>query len=451
MLYQTMFLTKLHTNILIVGCMTYMFIACLIPGQAMNLMSVASILAFITQVILLFYFSHEDDCTYSETSLFYTILIYSTLLGLIFMGLSYYYDGDSFLFSKVDALCYYEESIMAADMGLTKGIKYLINRYPYDDWGAMVFDTCLMSIIPNKLFLNSIYLCTGAISSIWLFRMGKYFMPKAYAYMATLAYGTSSYMAFFHCSYLKESIFVFMVIGTLYHYNNFINRESRSSFFIAISFIILILFFRPAVSAFLIFATATFYIYTRVNYAKTFILVLILLGIFMLSISELTHIIRGNTAGGNLDAILRSTNNSNYSYSFNYFMSFIGSIAGPFPALFIASNGNPSWLQFYGAGLLYKLFLVCPFWFGIYYIIQKRNILFMPITLFVLTELIATACVCASMELRKVIIHVPFMYLIAFYGIYQYKNQHIQDDGYPYYNYLIVVAIVFLWNIIRIK
>ena len=84
-------------------------------------------------------------------------------------------------------------------------------------------------------------------------------------------------------------------------------------------------------------------------------------------------------------------------------MSDFGAFLGPFPTLFPKIDG-PARISYYGAGLMYKLFLVIPFWAGVFYAIKERVIMMIPLIVFILVEMFATAAICASLELRKVLL-----------------------------------------------
>ena len=104
-------LYKLHINIFIVGLLTIGFIATMVMEKVLFMMTFAPLLAFITQLGLLLYFSRDTDTEYSDKTLFSVVFSYTFLLGVFFILLSLYYDDDTFLFSKMDALFYYKEAM----------------------------------------------------------------------------------------------------------------------------------------------------------------------------------------------------------------------------------------------------------------------------------------------------------------------------------------------------
>lgn len=443
-------LTKLHSNLLIVGVMAYLCVAYAMPGRALTLVSVASLGAYVTQLAMLLYFTRTATRPYSAPLLFGLTLGYTMLAGILFMELSWYYEGDTFMFSKSDAFFYYAESTKAASMGLADGARYLMQHYKYDDWGSLLLDMCLMWVVPSKYLLNLTYVLMGACSTVWLYDIGRKVMPQGYAFMAALAYGTSSYMIFYHCSFLKESAFVFLVIGAMHGLYRFMERNSVAPLLEAGLCVVLILFFRPAVAAMLVCGAFAYYGYVLKGRALSVFLYLMAALCVAGAAQTAGESIDQYTAGGNMDLIVSTTSNSNYSGSFNYFMSFIAALIGPFPSLYPQESGVTH-LVFYGAGLTYKLFLALPFWFGAFWIIKERHTMLFPLLFFILLEMLATAYVCASMELRKVLLHVPFMYIIAFFGLHHYIESNDRLRLRPAVYYLFGIAVLGVWNLLRVK
>lgn len=441
-------LFKLHTYIFIVGFLTIGFIFAMTYQRSFILMSVAPIMAFITQMALLFHYSKDDHTDYSEHSLFYTVLIYTFLLNTFFMLISVYYDDDTFLFSKGDAMFYYKNSIQVTDLGLIGNLTRIVNKFESDDWGALFFDTIVLYIYPSKLLVNAIYTLLGVISSIFIFRMGKSFMPENYAFLAALAYSTSSYLGFFNCSFLKESLFVFLVVCALYSQHKAIENQSSRGLIGVAFFVFLIFFFRPAVAAFIVLSIVVYYAIVKRGHAISFFLFLGAACGFVVSLALMQQMFDNYAGGGNIDGVIAATNNASYSGGFNYFVSFFGAFLGPFPSLFPKISG-PSYLEFLGSGLFYKLFLIIPFWIGTYFVIKNKEIRMLPFLLFVVIEMLLTGAVCASLELRKVMLHVPFMYIISFYGLYHIYTRFRLANPAILICFLYTLGVTFLWNVIK--
>ena len=243
---------------------------------------------------------------------------------------------------------------------------------------------------------------------------------------------------------------MFLVISVMYFQYKAIAYNSNQSLIGVAFFLFLIMFFRPAVGAFLIMSIAIYYAIKTKGHAISLFLYIVAAVGFAISLKSMQEIVERNTAGGDIDAVIADTNNAAYSSSFNYFVSFFGAIFGPFPSLFPKPSG-PSYMEFLSAGLVYKLFLVMYFWLGIYSIIKKYVVELFPLALFILIEMLLTGAVCASLELRKVLLHVPFMYIIAFYGIYKVPmTTRLNSLPILAFNSF-VVGVLFLWNVLKVK
>jgi hypothetical protein len=278
--------------------------------------------------------------------------------------------------------------------------------------------------------------------------MGKSFMPVKFAFLAALAYSTSSYLGFFNSSFLKESLFVFLVICALYSQHKAIEEQSSRGLIGVAFFVFLIFFFRPAVSAFIVVSIFVYYGIVKRKHAISFFLFLGAAGGLVISLALMQQLFDSYAKGGDIDVVIADTNNSSYSSGFNYFVSFFGAFLGPFPSLFPKVTG-PSYLEFLGAGLYYKLFLIIPFWIGTYFSVINREYRMIPFLLFILIEMLLTGAVCASLELRKVLLHVPFMYIVSFYGLYHIFTRFRTANPAIFISFLYTLGVVFLWNVVK--
>ena len=151
--------------------------------------------------------------------------------------------------------------------------------------------------------------------------------------------------------------------------------------------------------------------------------------------------------GGDMDALIEYSAASNYSSGFSYFVSYFISFFGPFPTLFPKNEFHPGLLNFYAAGLVYRAFLAIPFWVGVYFIIKRSEIQLTPIVAFILIEMVSTAIIMASMELRKLLLHMPFMYIISAYGLYHWHIQKRLSMLPESAIYIFAVLILSIWTL----
>lgn len=441
---------KYHITIFIAGLLMVSILAALNINNAVSILTMVTLFTYITQMGLLVFFSGVKPVYYSDRVLFGTTLIYTVLIGYFFMLISLYYDDDTFMFSRIDAMFYYRESIKCQQIGFWDNALRIIRTIRDDDWGNLLFNNLFFSIIPDKLFVNAVYFTTGALSTVFLFRMGKEFLTEQYAFLSALAYGTSSYVIWYHCSFLKESLFVFFVVSAFYYQYCAIKKQSLLPLLGSCLFVFFAYFFRPAVAAFIVMSMFLYYAIVNRGNAISFFLFLIIIVMSVLSFTVMQENVDRYTSGGDIDNVINGTNNSSYSHGFNYFVSFFGAFFGPFPSLFFAQD-NPDNIGFYWPGILYRLFMVFPFWWGVFMVWKRKEMMMIPMLSFVLIEMFSTGAVCASLELRKVILHFPFMAIIAFYGLSNGYFSERFSRLRPFVSYAFVFGVLFLWTIIRDK
>lgn len=441
-------LYRLHNNILIVGLLSILLLGALVLSRSLCVMTLGTLLAFTTQLALLIFYS-GGNASYSDSSMFGVVLLYSLVIGAAFMMISYYYSGDTFMFSKADAWLYYTSSMKTWDIGLFGNLKRLMKLYEFEDWGAMFLDSILMAIIPSKFFLNAVNMLSGALSAVMLLRIGRHFMPDPYAFMAGLAYGTSSYLIFFHCSFLKESFFVFLVICSVYFFYKAVSDDNRWSYLWSGLFLVLILFFRPAVTALLFVSYLSYFAFTsKQGSAFSFFLYASSVVLFLFTMTTMSKMLHTYT-GGDLNAMVDYGTVDGYSSKFSLFVSSFAAPFGPFPSLFPKTAGHPATINFYGAGLTYRMFLIVPLWVGVFYAIKEKNKLMSPLVVFIISGMLGTAFVMASLELRKVMTHIPFTIVLAFYGLYKWDSQEHKTFYMETALYSFAVGVLVLWNVIR--
>ena len=73
-----------------------------------------------------------------------------------------------------------------------------------------------------------------------------------------------------------------------------------------------------------------------------------------------------------------------------------------------------------------------------------------PFLVFTLTEMLLTGAVCASLELRKVLLHMPFVYLVSFYGLYQMFTHFRNVNPTILVSFIYTLGVIFLWNVIKV-
>ena len=445
------FIYRYTTHIFFIGLLIYAMVAVKMTERVMTVMVLTSLLTFMSYLGVMLYSARREEQFYTSKKLCSTVLLYTVLTSMVFMGISYYYTEDTFLFSKGDAMFYFSNAQRFADSTLEEGLRYITSNYEFDDWGGLFFSGFLINIWPEKEIVNVAYLFLGMIGSLYLFWTGRLFMPSRYAYQASLAFSISSFWIFFHSGFLKETTMVFIIIAAFYHIYSFLETKHVLQAVFAAFFVMGILFYRPAIAGFIIISVMTYYGILMRKRAIGFFLIFFAIGLFVVSFSYMMHMADKYTAGGDIDGVVSYRSNSSYSGSFNYFVSFFGAFLGPFPTLTSPDPEQPRHLQFLAPGVIYRLFLAIPFWLGVWLFLKEKALKVLPLVLFIIVEMLATGALCASLELRKVLPHIPLMYIISFYALYHYSKEKQQTFLWQKASYIIAFGILVLWNLIKVK
>jgi len=74
-----------------------------------------------------------------------------------------------------------------------------------------------------------------------------------------------------------------------------------------------------------------------------------------------------------------------------------------------------------------------------------------PLITFTVLEMTLTGYIMASLELRKVLLHIPFVFILSFYGLYHAFQQYRLSRITTMFSYAFVVGAMFLWNVLKVK
>lgn len=424
----------------------------------MSWYNVLNFFTFVSFAFILWISSNKSDEYYTRNRLGITVFVYSFIFVGLYLVMSDYYTGNTFLFSVADARTYerYSLAIVNSDMTIQEAISFLVkHRFDYDDWGAFIFMLYPYSIIKSKLALNFAYITLGTISSIFLFDIGNRFMLRSYAYLASLSYSIASYSLFFYGSHLKETAMLFFVTISFFCFFKYMDSRKSSNMLFGIIFSSILFFFRPVIAVLIWMSIMASYVLGKKNGSKTLIVGFIVIMIIPISYFVVNDILMQYTAQGDL---LNSPNYVEDNSSFSIAVSAVGAFLGPIPILLQIKNAfSPS--PIYGSGLLLKCLLLVPFYNGLVYCYKKRNPFLLSLYSFTIAEMVCLAIVKDGLELRKALAHVPFFILSAFWFLSEY-DKDVDEEIYisPYYistrrwfylSAIVFFVVVIAWNTLR--
>lgn len=447
-------LKTFHKVIFLIGLALYALLTIAFHEKGFSLVTVVSVITFASYMLVLLNAVNRPKRFYKSNRLAVTVFVYQIVIVTLFFLLSYMYDGDTFLFSKVDAKIYEYNSFIMAEMPYDRALSYISREYLFDDWGAFFVMSTILKIIPSKLFLNLCYVIFGTIMSVLLYGVGKRIMPRNYAYLASLAYSTSSFSVYFNGTFLKEPFFLLLVACSLYFFYVFVQRKSIASLLLSFAFSLFILFFRPAVMLFLWVSYMGYFLVSNSLRIPKIVKVLVIAIIGVLLFSQITTLYNRYTLEGDMAAIAESRTDEDKGITvggFMYSVISVGTLIGPYPTIIQPSTGTPRG-PLYGVGLLYKMFLALPFWLGFYYAIKRKAYKIYPLLILVIIESLALILIQDGLELRKGIPHVCAFYLAAFWFLYQASVMRREGRVLNFlmkYNYVFVCLIIIGWNLLR--
>lgn len=447
-------LKTFHKVIFLIGLALYALLTITFHKKGFSLVTMVSVITFASYMLVLLNAINRPIKFYKSSRLALTVFVYQIVIVSLFFLLSYMYDGDSFLFSKIDAKIYEYYSLKMAEMPYDHALSYISEEYQFDDWGAFFMMSTILKIIPSKLFLNFCYVIFGTVMSVLLYGVGKRIMPRNYAYLASLAYSTSSFSVYFNGTFLKEPFFLLLVASSLSFFYVYVQRKTIVSLLLSFAFSLFILFFRPAVMLFLWASYMGYFLVSNSLRIPKVVKVLVVAIIGVLLFSQMTELYNKYTLEGDIEAIAESRAEEDKGMKaggFMYSVIGVGTLIGPFPTIIQPSTGTPRG-PLYGVGLLYKMFLALPFWLGFYYAIKRKTYEVYPLLILVIVECLPLILIQQGLELRKGIPHVCAFYLTAFWFFYQASVRKREGRVLNFlmkYNYIFICIIILGWNLLR--
>lgn len=424
-----------------------------ISSESLPIFIYHSIVSFCSGILFLIY-NNKKKYTYSSLNLQFIVGFFSFVLIICNNLISYIYNDNFFVFNQADALEYH--NIALGLVHSDKDLHQVLNSLGYTflnfgDYGMIYFTYFLYNFVESNLFVNCIFWIIGLFSVKYLFLISKNFMDSKYAFLCALVYGCSSFLQWFNSSGLKESFMVFLVIWSFYFFYEIIKLKVKKKIYYVYLLIpiLLLIFFRPVVTVFIITSMILGYLLIiKLDVKKLFIIFISLLGLsFFLDniLSELEAY-----TGGNINNMIENLESEDGmikggSLVFNYFVNIFSGFFGPFPSYNTDKN---LLLSFFAPGLTLKVLLGFVFIFSLQKIIKNKYMLISPLIIFFLIEVLSLIFVLEVLELRKGMPHFFIFYIIIFYGLYQLnfiknKFKHLT------YNLLFMVifaCLIVYWN-----
>jgi hypothetical protein len=402
---------------------------------------------FFSYYVTIKYTESKGDRFYNQETLLIIVCSY-LLFGIIFMNiLSYHVNSNFFVFSENDALVYNDWGKVFNQVGFQNGIKDFLRLHSFEDLGMVIVVSILYQFFESNLILNGLFFVLGILSAKNLFILGRHFMSAKYAFLSSLTFSCASFMVWYNSSGLKESFLIYLCILLFERYYAFRKRKKTHYIFQILLIVFSIAFFRPVLSGFFLFSIGMAYLIENIRNVKGVFMAIIVIGVGALGFTFILAIYNKYTAGGNITYLLAVREHQGVvigSIGFTYAVNVLAQFFGPLATF---SPAKAELLSFYAPGLFYRILLSIPFWIGAIMVFSKRVKLLYPILFFIFMEMFSLILIMEGLELRKALIHIPFVFIIAFYFL---SNQSFLKKTWKKeiagIGILILILLLFIWN-----
>ncbi len=440
---------------IILGTILYVILFAYHAEESFSWYNALNVYSFICYAMMLWMSSNWSEDQYSYKNLGVTIFIYSVIFVTMYLTISDYYRGNTFIFSESDARLYEKWSFSLLETPFSEWIPSLTKKkIAYDDWGAPIAMALFLSILPSKIFINFCYILINTANGFLLFKIGKVIMSSRYAYIASLSYSISSYSLFFVGSFLKEIIMVFFVVASFYFLYMYFLHKNFHYMVIGGTVSLIVIFFRPPVALFIWLSYLLLFFLESKNSVIRYFVIFIALIAFVAALGLIQESSEKYANGGNVMESYSYTSTS----TFQKLVIYVGTFIGPFPQL-LQFDENITYKPLFGAGLLFKLLLFFAYWKGLWYALKSKHTIILPMYLFAVTEMLGLCLALDGIELRKVLPHVPLVILSAFWYLSVFDeglesigtniSEKIRTKKQFSLCVLIVICAVFVWNTMK--
>lgn len=450
---QTTMLSKVIQTYVIIGVVLYLVIF-LYWFNSVNPYNILNITVFLSYAYMLWICVNKEESYFTNRRLWFTVFLYSLVFVFLYLLLSYYYSGDSYVFSLIDARIYERQSFRMKDMGFLEALNYISHRADYDDWGAPMIMALILKIIPSKLFLNFCYVLMNTMTAIMLFDIGKIIgMSKKYAYIAALSNTIASYTLFMMGTFLKEEIFIMLIVLSIWCLYKYFNT-TKIGYLVGGGFAsFLIIFFRVPVALFIWLSYAILLLSANSSHVKKTLLMILVVSVSLLVVGLWHYSVSRYANEGDITSIDKYANSS----MFQKMVGYANILIGPFPTMYHIDGMVVKARALNSAGLLFKMILFLPFWKGLILCVRSRIIILYPLYFYTLASLLGLFVV-LRIDYRFAETYMPLFILVAFWFMDNYDadaDESVKTTPYYYWTnmeFKVSIVIVFLvtlaWNVL---
>ncbi len=382
-------------------------------------------------------------------TLFVFILIYQIFCCLFLREFFLLVTGDElgFLENIIDSGAYRDDATITQGLTFSQTLKFLVEENSYDisDYGFPVILRIAYMIGGTQygnLVMTGFNILLHTLSTLFLYKTALKFLEKNLCKIIAILWGFNLISVWINVSGLKETVFLFFIIFTLYYLYRFIDKKSLYSIFFFLAGVAIIALFRIYLSVFFIIIFLMLFL-PRNFYKKWMPLIWVGMIIIILNFIAIFSYFFPI-----LQFIYEMSQTRNEGTGIGGIISLVFPLIGPFPNFLTSQSENANFNTFVFPAFLFIKTLLSIFGiYGIYRIVkEKMTDLYPMLSFFVLNTLLV---VITGFELHYRFIYcaLPCFIVIVVYGFDKYMQSRSKLLRYSIPFYIAFCAlIVFLYN-----
>ena len=388
--------------------------------------------------------------SFNEGKLITIVLVFNLCFVAAYNYLFFLDRGDFLAFAAADSETYH----YIADYISRGPIKDTLSRFPWylanDDKGFVVYASLLYRIIPSNLILNLFNIILNLATTVILYKLGRFILSDKGAFLTAIIYGVATYTVFYQASGLKETLMVFLTVGSLYYLIQSFEKGSLPLFLLGILFCVLVTFFRVPVAFFVLASLGVYLVFKKKRHSilgPVIFIILVIIGmLFYVSFQEYLS----RYLFSFMDVIFGKEAVFEHDMRFAGAVAVISGIFGPFPTL-IPFPGKEN-ISILAGSLILKVLISAYFVVGTYFAYKARNAIALALGAFCLMEIGGLIYLLESFEFRLNFPHIGFFVLITIYGFEKLETSQLKYQGLKkliFTGNLALVGAIYAWNILR--
>lgn len=393
--------------------------------------------------------------TVSHRTLLCGLLVFQIVATLALRWYNYMQWGNYLGANPVDAAVYDEvaTNLAHADGSLIGRLKTM-NTY-MDDLGFIAIISFVYSVFGpalgiHMLALLNCFVVVGSANLLYRLAMMLSFERNDANFLCFL-WGVMPFSIYTSCAGLKENFMLLCIIGAIYYIYRCVEYRKPKQFVFAGLFIASLFFFRTAIGIILIL---TFLLALAVRFQFVYkyiklwtVLVLIAAALLFNEFVVYSYTMRGGDGDaeqflGVLDRKTEATGGAIGAVT-----NVVAALIGPFVSIVSTSIGKANYITLDSFGTMIKMMLSLGFVYGLYKIFRDKVVSLFPIALFVVLHIVMLIFTFYTLHVRFQWPHMPFVFLIAIYGLKRMQDSKLQKFKIQQVYALAVVGVIVLYNL----